>query len=69
MHITNHKINYDMIIGRDLLSELGIKIDFSDSTIEWDNAMISMKSIDVTPQDSYSVKDSTSMTDATERMK
>ena len=28
-----------------------------------------MKSIDVTPQDSYNVDDSMSMTDATERMK
>ena len=38
--------NYDLIIGRDLMHEIGINILFKDGTIEWDNASIPMQSID-----------------------
>jgi len=38
---------YDMIIGRDILSDLGIKFDFTNNTMEWDGATISMQSSDV----------------------
>ncbi len=34
---------YDMIIGRDLLREMGITLDFSQHAIIWDNASILMK--------------------------
>jgi hypothetical protein len=34
---------YDMIIGRDLMSELGITLNFGDSTMTWDESTISMK--------------------------
>ena len=36
---------YDMIIGRDLLMELGIDILFSEGMIKWDNATAPMRSI------------------------
>jgi len=34
---------YDMIIGRDLMSELGITLNFGDFTMTWDDSTISMK--------------------------
>ena len=36
-------IGYDMIIGRDLLSELNIDVRFSDGTIKWEDQVIPMK--------------------------
>ena len=41
---SNHKSNYyDMIIGRDLLHELGIDLLFSKGVMVWDNATIPMR--------------------------
>ena len=34
---------YDMILGHDVLSELGITFDFKDQTMTWDDSTISMK--------------------------
>ena len=34
---------YDMILGRDVLSELGITLDFMDQTMTWDDSTIRMK--------------------------
>ena len=35
--------NYDMIIGRDLMHALGIKILFDTAEISWDNARVKMQ--------------------------
>ena len=43
---------YDIIIGRDLLQELGIDLKFSDHTIHWDNASAPMRAADILQQDS-----------------
>ena len=37
-------IGYDMIIGRDLLTQLNIDVRFSDKTIKWEDQLIPMKS-------------------------
>ena len=34
---------YDMIIGRDLMTELGIDIKFSTGEVVWDNASIPLR--------------------------
>ena len=44
--------NYDMIIGRDLMHEIGINILFKEGIMEWDNATTPMQSIDKL-QDNY----------------
>ena len=36
-------IEYDMIIGRDLLNELNIDVRFSDGTIKWEDQVVPMK--------------------------
>lgn len=43
MHIAPHISNYDMIIGRDLLHELGLMLNFSEQTVIWDHAVAPMK--------------------------
>jgi hypothetical protein len=39
-------ITYDMIIGQDLLGELGIIMNFHDHTVTWDTDTIPMKDRD-----------------------
>jgi len=36
---------YDMIMGRDLMTELGFKIDFKTGHMEWDNAIVPMHDV------------------------
>ena len=38
---------YDKILGRDLLQGLGMKFDFTDNTVEWDQVVIPMRDIEV----------------------
>ena len=40
---TDNGIGYDMIIGRDILSILGIDISFKDETVTWDHVTVPMK--------------------------
>lgn len=42
MHVAPSIANYDMIIDRDLLHDLGIVLDFSNHTIAWDHAIAPM---------------------------
>ena len=42
VHVTPNNMSYDMIIGRDLLSTLGIIIDFDNQMIEWQGTRIPM---------------------------
>jgi hypothetical protein len=37
---------YDMILGRDVMSELGITLDFKDQTMTWDDSTVNMKDPD-----------------------
>ena len=58
MHITPNEMGYDMIIGRDLLEDLGIDLKFSNHTISWDFAEIPMRPRNSTLSESYYVNDS-----------
>ena len=40
---STNSCRYDMIIGRDLLNELGIVLNFNDKTITWEKAQITMR--------------------------
>ena len=57
---------YDMILGRNILKELGIKLNFQNETIEWEDAMVAMKPEIATPSPSNFTS---SLDDATERIK
>jgi hypothetical protein len=58
---------YDMIIGQDLLTNLGIDIRFSTNTVEWDSIEIPMKESDATVK-SFHVGDPDSIKEANERI-
>ena len=69
VHLTPKLGNYDMIIGRDLLTELGIDIHFSTHTCTWGNSTIPMRKPDVEMRQSYLVEDSGPVKPATNRLK
>ena len=60
---------YDMIIGRDLLTEIGIDIDFSTHTCMWDNRTIPMRNSGIEIKQSYLVEESWPIKQATTRLK
>jgi len=68
-HVTRQSFNYDMIIGRDLLTELGIEFSFKKQTITWDTAEIPMKPRDCTPETSFYIQESLAVDEATDRIK
>ena len=41
-HVTNDLLNYDVIVGRDLLEELGMILDFSKEIIKWEESHVPM---------------------------
>ena len=43
VHVTKTLRNYDIIIGQDLLHELGIDIRFSTKTMCWNDVKVNMK--------------------------
>ena len=69
VHVTKDLGIYDMIIGRDVLKDLGIDIRFSTETVEWDQSQIPFRNIDDDPHTSYYIRDSDTIDEATERLK
>ena len=59
---------YDMIVGRDLLNELGMDIKFSTNTVCWETAEIPMKSRDATPATSYFIQETEQLRTETDRL-
>jgi transposase InsO family protein len=52
--------NYDMIIGRDLITSLQLDVKGSDMSIKWDDAAIPWRNIDSTVEDIYLAEDTKS---------
>ena len=71
VHVSKNLENYDMIMGRDLLQELGIILNFQDATIQWEHGICPMKSTDkkTTYQINAAIVDSKPLQEATTRMK
>ena len=69
VHLTEKLGHYDMIIGRDLLTELGVDINFSTSTCSWDNSVIPMREPTVPIEQSFIVEESGPVKQATSRLK
>ena len=68
-HIAPNLGNYDMIIGRDLMSDLKMDVKFSTQTIEWEDSEIPLKDSDASMAEAYYVRDSEAVDDATVRLK
>ena len=68
-HVAENMGAYDMIIGRDILSFLGIDIRFSEQVVTWENADMPFKPKDATVETQYHVAESMAVTEATDRIK
>ena len=58
-----------MIIGRNILSALGIQFDFSTMSIQWEQASVPMKDSDTVADEVFNVKDPEAIQDASSRLK
>ena len=68
-NVTKADMAYDMIIGQDLLSSLGIDLCFSNHEISWNGRSIPMKERNATPQTAYTITNSQAVDEATVRIK
>ena len=69
VHLATSLGSYDMIIGRDILTDLGIDIHFSTQTCTWEHSTIPMRSTSATLEQSYVVAESGPVKEATTRLK
>ena len=65
VHLVKKLGNYDMIIGRDILSEVGIDIHFSTHTCTWGHSTIPMRESSVKIEQSYLLQESGPIRQAT----
>jgi hypothetical protein len=68
-NVLSTPIGYDMIMGIDLMTELGLKLNFKDACIEWDEASMPFKSCDATLESSFHIEDANAVLDSTGQMK
>ena len=69
VHLAKDLGNYDMIIGRDILTDLGIDIHFSTQTCTWEHSTIPMRPTSATVEQSYVVAETGPVKEATTRLK
>ena len=69
LHVTKQDMSYDMILGRDVLGELGFKFDFADMSVEWDGMSIPMKDNGELEKEVFHVQEPEAIGSATERLK
>lgn len=70
MHVAPQMSKYDIIIGRDLLQDLGIMLNFKDQTIQWEHGTVPMPSNDSPTMDLININsESQPVIEATNRVK
>jgi hypothetical protein len=67
--VTDQNSSFDLIIGRDLLSELGIILNFQELTITWEHAVCRMKPQDCTHSTHYHIDDPEAVQQDSKRLK
>ena len=65
-HVTTKKSNCDTIIGRELLRDLGIQLDFQNNIIRLQDINLSMKPIDCKMRTYSTIQDNKNLKKATE---
>jgi len=60
---------YNMILGRDLLQDLGILLNFKDQTITWEEVSIPMRDPNTLMEENFVIHESEILYEATERTK
>ena len=68
-HVTKNESNNDIIIGRNVLRELGIIVDFANHKIIWEEIEIPMKPLDCRKIEHFSIRDSARVQNETKRIK
>ncbi len=69
LHVTEGLGAYDMIIGRDILTFLGINIQFSDSTVHWEFASMPFKPVDAKVETAYHIAESMAAEESADRIR
>jgi hypothetical protein len=69
LHVTEGLGAYDMIIGRDILTFLGINIQFSDSTVHWEFASMPFKPVDAKVETAYHIAESMAVEESADRIR
>ena len=71
VHVTDQKSNYDMILGRDVLRKLGIKLDFDTETLSMKGsaAEVNMKPLYCTRNTHYEIAEPAATTIEMDRVK
>ena len=57
-HLTDELLNYDLILGRDILHKLRIIFNFKNKTITWQEVSISMKLPNCTAKEFFIITES-----------
>ena len=67
--MTNKLSNYNLILGRDIVHELGIIFNVKNKTITWQEVPISIRPPNSTAKEFLVIKESRSVRNATKRNK
>ena len=68
VHVTPHMTNYDLILGRDILQQLGIVLDFKESQIRWNEYYTPMNRSESNSLNNYTAEDVHAVQTETERI-
>ena len=68
VHVTKTLSNYNIIIGRDLLHELGINIKFSTKIVRWNDVKINIKKPTCTKEDLFNMEEELFVSDKTDHI-
>ena len=68
MHVMQINGHYDIILGQDVLSKLGIVLDFEQQLVRWGNNIVKMRPTECTQETSYFVNDTPDMAAETDHM-
>ena len=68
LHVAPELGAYDVILGRDVLRELGIVLNFNLQIVIWNHACISMKPADCHTNDSWAITDPEEVNDMVARL-
>ena len=68
-HVTKQKPNYDLILGPEILRELGINLNFSNNTTNWNDTSIPMKPVHNSTRTHFAISDSKRVASETKRIK
>ena len=69
LHVSSNLGAYDMIIGRDILSALGIQFDFATMSMKWEQAIVPMKDSSAVAEEAFHIQDPEAIMDASSRLK